>query len=114
MSEARYLRFRPLRLDRHERLLARDGVPVALPPKAVDLLIALTEEPGALRTKEELLARVWPDVVVDESNLSQTIFVLRKALGDDEWIVTVPRRGYRFSGAVIADDSAPAPVSEDE
>src|SRR4051812_5889762 len=110
MSEARYLRFGPFRLDRRERLLARDGVPVALPPKAIDLLIALTDEPGALRTKEELLARVWPDVVVDESNLSQTIFVLRKALGDDagQWIVTVPRRGYRFSGEVTADDSAPA------
>jgi DNA-binding winged helix-turn-helix (wHTH) protein/TolB-like protein/Flp pilus assembly protein TadD len=114
MSEPRYLRFGPFRLDRRERLLARDAQPVALPPKAIDLLIALTEEPGALRTKEELLARVWPDVVVDESNLSQTIFVLRKALGDDDgWIVTVPRRGYRFSGEVTADDFAatPAPTS---
>src|SRR4051812_22176759 len=107
MSEARYLRFGRFRLDRRERVLARDGVPVALPPKAVDLLIALADEPGALRTKEELLGRVWPDVIVDESNLSQTIFVLRKALGDDagQWIVTVPRRGYRFSGEVTADDS---------
>src|SRR5213075_2590521 len=99
---------------RRERLLVRDGQPVALPPKAVDLLIALTEEPGALRTKEELLTQVWPDVVVDESNLSQTIFVLRKALGDDDgqWIATVPRRGYRFSGEASADDAAaiPAPI----
>jgi DNA-binding winged helix-turn-helix (wHTH) protein/TolB-like protein/Flp pilus assembly protein TadD len=112
VSEARYLRFGSFRLDLRERLLAREGVPVALPPKAVDLLIALTDEPGALRTKEELLARVWPDVVVDESNLSQTIFVLRKALADDDgqWIVTVPRRGYRFSGEVIADDSAATPT----
>jgi DNA-binding winged helix-turn-helix (wHTH) protein/TolB-like protein/Flp pilus assembly protein TadD len=110
MSEPRYLRFGPFRLDRRERLLARDAQQVPLPPKAVDLLIALTEEPGALRTKEELLARVWPDVVVDESNLSQTIFVLRKALGDDEWILTVPRRGYRFSGEVTADDSAASPA----
>ncbi len=110
MSEPRYLRFGPFRLDRRERLLARDAQPVSLPPKAIDLLIALTDEPGALRTKEELLTRVWPDVVVDESNLSQTIFVLRKALGDDEWIVTVPRRGYRFSGEVIADDFAATPA----
>jgi DNA-binding winged helix-turn-helix (wHTH) protein/TolB-like protein len=118
MSEPRYLRFGPFRLDRRERLLARDGQPVALPPKAVDLLIALTEEPGALRTKEDLLTRVWPDVVVDESNLSQTIFVLRKALGDDDgqWIATVPRRGYRFSGEASADDSAamPAPTPAPE
>jgi DNA-binding winged helix-turn-helix (wHTH) protein/TolB-like protein/Flp pilus assembly protein TadD len=113
MSEPRYLRFGLFRLDRRERLLARDGLPVALPPKAVDLLIALTEEPGALRTKEELLARVWPDVVVDESNLSQTMFILRKALGDDagQWIVTVPRRGYRFSAGVTADDFAPVTIS---
>ncbi|HXH90184.1 MAG TPA: winged helix-turn-helix domain-containing protein [Thermoanaerobaculia bacterium] len=112
MSELRYLRFGPFRLDRRERLLMRDGQPAALPPKAVDLLIALTAEPGALRTKEELLAQVWPDVVVDESNLSQTIFVLRKALGDDDgqWIATVPRRGYRFSGKVSADDSAAMPA----
>ena len=113
MTEPRYLRFGAFQLDRRERLLLRTGQPVALPPKAVDLLIALAEEPGALRTKEELLARVWPDVIVDESNLSQTIFVLRKALGgDEEWIGTVPRRGYRFSGDVRAEDSAiPAPLA---
>jgi len=110
MSETRYLRFGPFQLDLRERLLSRDAAPVALSPKAVDLLIALTEEPGALRTKEELLARVWPDVIVDESNLSQTIFVLRKALGDESGpcIVTVPRRGYRFAGDVTRDGAAPS------
>lgn len=100
--------FGPFRLDRRQRLLLRSDEPVPLPPKAAELLLVLTEEPGVLRTKEELLERVWPDVVVDESNLSQTIFVLRKALGDEggRWIATVPRRGYRF----VPDRPAAAPA----
>ena len=102
---ARFHDFGPFRIDREERLLYRSGTLLPLPPKAIDLLLVLMEEPGRLRTKEELIARVWPDVVVDESNLSQNIFLLRKALGDEGggWIATVPRRGYRFAG-----DAAPA------
>ncbi|HEX7137167.1 MAG TPA: winged helix-turn-helix domain-containing protein [Vicinamibacterales bacterium] len=92
--------FGEFRLDRQQRLLFRVGEIVSLPPKAIELLLALLEEPGRLYTKDELLSRVWPDVVVDESNLSQNIFLLRKALNDDggHWIATVPRRGYRFVG----------------
>lgn len=97
---ARFLDFGEFRLDRHERLLFHAGSPVPLPPKAIDLLIALTDEPGALRSKEALLARVWPDVVVEEANLTQNIFLLRKALdvSGSPHIETVPRRGYRFVG----------------
>ena len=103
------LRFGDFVLDTEERLVYRSGEAMSLPPKAVDLLIALAEEPGRLRTKEELLQRVWSDVVVDESNLTQTIFLLRKALDDDgnRWIATVPRRGYRFVGTVSAALEAP-------
>jgi len=87
------------------------------------LLLALLEQPGRVCTKEDLLSRVWPDVVVEESNLSQTIFLLRKALGADanRWIATVPRRGYRFAGelnephatppAAQAETSANAPAT---
>ncbi len=102
VENERFFDFGPFRLDRRERLLFRDGAAVALAPKAVDLLLALTDEPGALVLKEELIAKVWPDVVVDESNLSQNIFLLRKALDDGggRWIATVPRRGYRFVGEV--------------
>src|ERR1700682_4732598 len=98
----RFLDFGPFRLDRRERLLFSGGVAVALPPNGVALLVALTAEPGKLLSKEELISRVWPDVVVDESNLAQNIFLLRKALNDDggRWIATVPRRGYRFVGEV--------------
>ncbi|HEX7137168.1 MAG TPA: winged helix-turn-helix domain-containing protein [Vicinamibacterales bacterium] len=99
-AEKEIYEFSDFRLDGGQRLLFRRGEVVALPPKAVELLLALLEEPGRLCTKDDLLRRVWPDVVVDESNLSQNIFLLRKALGDDgnRWIVTVPRRGYRFAG----------------
>ena len=94
--------FGPFSIDETERQLRRDGEPVPLPPKAVDLLLALIETPGRVRTREELLDRVWPDTAVEESNLSQNIFILRKALDDDRdrWIATVPRRGYRFAGEV--------------
>ena len=103
------IRFGDFVLDTEERLVYRNGKAMGLPPKAVDLLIALAEEPGRLRTKEELLQRVWSDVVVDESNLTQTIFLLRKALDDDgnRWIATVPRRGYRFVGTVTEAAEAP-------
>ena len=99
-AEREIYEFSDFRLDGEQRLLFRAGEIVALPPKAIELLLALLEEPGRLCTKDDLLSRVWPDVVVDESNLSQNIFLLRKALGDDpnRWIVTVPRRGYRFAG----------------
>jgi DNA-binding winged helix-turn-helix (wHTH) protein/TolB-like protein/Flp pilus assembly protein TadD len=94
--------FGPFSIDDTERQLRRDGEPVPLPPKAVDLLLALIETPGRVRTREELLDRVWHDTAVEESNLSQNIFILRKALDDDRdrWIATVPRRGYRFAGDV--------------
>jgi DNA-binding winged helix-turn-helix (wHTH) protein/TolB-like protein len=94
--------FGPFSIDETERQLRRDGDAVPLPPKAVDLLLALIEMPGRVRTREELLDRVWPDTAVEESNLSQNIFILRKALDDDRdrWIATVPRRGYRFAGEV--------------
>ena len=91
-------RFRVLLLRR--RLLA-DGVPVELGTRAFDLLLALLEADGALLTKEELLHRVWPDVVVSEENLKVQIFALRKALGADRDLIrTEFGRGYRFIAAV--------------
>lgn len=83
------------------RLLRRiDGGPVALQPKAFDLLLLLLESDGRLLTKAEILDAVWAESFVEEANLSQTIFVLRKALGDDRrnprYVVTVPNRGYKF------------------
>ena len=96
-SEGSYV-FGRYRLDVRERRLLRDGQRVAVPPKAFDLLVALASRAGHLVTKEELLKEVWPDAFVEEANLSYTISLLRKTLGDEpeRYIETVPKRGYRF------------------
>src|SRR5262249_44952344 len=89
-----------------DRSLFRRDEPVLLPPKAYDLLVALVENAGHLVTKEDLLARVWPGTYVEEANLSYTVSILRKALGDDgdpqPYVETVPKAGYRFAAQVTA------------
>ena len=95
--------FGPFAVDVAERVLWRDGRPVALPPKAFDLLLVLVENSGHLLEKDELMQRLWPDTFVEEANLPNTISLLRKVLagdGDHPYIETVPRRGYRFVAAV--------------
>ena len=92
------------RLDPSERLLVRDGQPVPLAPKVFDTLLALVENPGRLVDKDQLMSRLWPDTFVEEVTLARNISDLRKALrdstGEEKFIETVPKRGYRFSGAV--------------
>jgi len=92
--------FGPFRLDVTERLFLKDDSPVALTPKAFEMLVVLVQRSGHLVEKDELLKEVWPDQFVEESNLSQNIYLLRKALGEGpnehQYIETVPRRGYRF------------------
>ncbi len=109
--------FGPFQLDRQERLLQRDSATIALTPKAFDLLLALVERHGRLVEKEELFQSVWPDTMVEESNLSSNIALIRKALGDgtngERYIETVPKRGYRFVASVqeispAANEHAPA------
>ncbi|HEX8815716.1 MAG TPA: winged helix-turn-helix domain-containing protein [Terriglobales bacterium] len=96
--------FGPFRIDPAHRQLLREGQTVAIQPKAFDVLLVLVENSEKVVSKDDLIKTVWPDTFVEESNLSQHIFVLRKALGDtvDEkrYIVTVPGRGYRFAGPV--------------
>ena len=74
--------FGTFRLIPSERQLLRRNTPVPLPPKAFDILLALVENSGHLIEKEVLLSRVWPDTVVEESNLAVNVATLRKALGD--------------------------------
>ncbi|HKG13958.1 MAG TPA: transcriptional regulator, partial [Pyrinomonadaceae bacterium] len=92
--------FDRFRLDASERLLLRDGQVVPLTPKVFDTLLALVERSGHVVGKEELMRRLWPDSFVEESSLSQNIFLLRRALGEAasgrQYIETLPRRGYRF------------------
>ena len=102
------LRFGPsgrFELQPAERRLLVDGRPAALGARALDVLIALAAQPDHLLTKNELLDRVWPGLVVEEANLQVQISNLRKLLGGDV-IATVPGRGYRFIAAV--DGVAPA------
>lgn len=95
--------FGPFRYDPAQRQLLRDGQPVPLVPKAVDMLHVLLEHRGRVVDKGELLRRVWPDTTVEEIGLARNISILRKALGDEgdspRYIETVPRRGYRFTAA---------------
>jgi eukaryotic-like serine/threonine-protein kinase len=97
--------FGPFRLDPGERLLLRDGHPVALTPKAFDLLLYLVDRPGRLVEKQAVMTALWPDAAVEEGNLASTVSALRKALGDDgdeqRMIATVPTRGYRFVMPVV-------------
>jgi TolB-like protein/DNA-binding winged helix-turn-helix (wHTH) protein/Tfp pilus assembly protein PilF len=93
--------FGPFRLDPTERKLLRGNEIVALTPKAFDTLLLLVRNSGHLLEKDELITMLWPDSFVEEGSLSNNIFLLRKALGEDPaFIETVPRRGYRFIGAV--------------
>ncbi|MDB5977538.1 MAG: hypothetical protein JWR07_4298 [Nevskia sp.] len=110
-NEASY-RFGPFHLDSGARLLMREGQPVALAPKAFDLLCHLLANPHRLLGKDELLKAVWPRGFVEEGNLSHNIFLLRKALGESpeehRYIVTVPGRGYKFVGQ-LQKEAAPLP-----
>ncbi len=108
--------FGPFRLDPRERLLLRGNEIVPLAPKVFDILLTLVQQGGALLGKDELLRRVWPDAIVEESNLTQYVYALRKILGDrpdgHPYIETIPRRGYRFAvpvGEVPVRDS-PLPL----
>jgi len=93
--------FGPFRLEPAEHMLSRNNEPVLLTPKAFDTLVLLVRNSGHLLEKEELIRTLWPDSFVEEGNLSNSIFVLRRALGEDaQYIETVPKRGYRFVGAV--------------
>lgn len=95
--------FGPLQLDAERLLLLDRGVPIPIGPKVVETLLALIEHPGEVLTKSTLLTRIWPEGYVDEANLAQNIYVLRKCLRERwnvEAIETIPRRGYRFIAPV--------------
>lgn len=100
----RYFAFGPFVLAPDRPLLLQGGVPVRIGSRALDLLAALVERPGELVSKRELLARVWPNAVVEEENLKVNMVALRRALGDEagaaKYIATVTARGYRFVAPV--------------
>ncbi len=111
--------FGPFRLDRQQRLLTRGATSLPVGGRSLDILIALIERAGEVVAHRELMARVWPDVTVDEANLRIHIANLRKLLGDGRdgarYIVNVPGRGYSFvaplTGSSIGHALAPSEAS---
>ena len=98
-------RIRTVSVGFGRRAVATGRPTVPLTPKAFDLLVYLVERHGRLVTKQELMSALWPDTFVEESNLPYTVSALRKALGDgqngEQFIQTVPTRGYRFVAPVV-------------
>jgi DNA-binding winged helix-turn-helix (wHTH) protein/tetratricopeptide (TPR) repeat protein len=105
------LRFGPFLLDPHRRTLLRDGVQIAVTPKALDLLAFLIERRGTVVDREAIMQRLWPDTAVEEGNITVTVSMLRRALGesksDHRFIVTIPGRGYEFVADVDVIGSEP-------
>lgn len=92
--------FGPFCLDKVEHVLTCNGSPVSLMPKAFEVLLALVENSRHVVSKDELMTAAWPEAHVEEANLTQNIFLLRRVLGEGDggrqYIETIPRRGYRF------------------
>jgi DNA-binding winged helix-turn-helix (wHTH) protein len=105
MEQDNFYQFGPFSLDVNERVLLRDGRLVPLAPKALTTLLVLVRNQGRVVEKDTLMAEIWPDEVVEEGNLAQHIFMLRKVLGENNGlhscIETVPRRGYRFVNSTM-------------
>jgi len=93
-------KFGPFVLDTFQHALLKDGKTVALTPKTYDTLLVLVQNRGRMLSKDELMKALWPDSFVEESNLTQQVSMIRRALGESpsnpRYIVTVPSRGYRF------------------
>ena len=103
-----FYEFGVFRIDTVNRLLLNNGEPVPLKAKAIDTLLLLVEHNGEVVEKDELMQDLWPDSFVEEGNLTQNIYMLRKALGDGGYIETIPRRGYRFAADVKEWDESPS------
>ncbi|MBM3814633.1 MAG: hypothetical protein FJW20_23650 [Acidimicrobiia bacterium] len=116
-------RFSEFLVDRAEQRLSKGEQSLPITPKAFELLGVLLEQNGRLVERDELMARLWPNTVVEEANLAQTVSLLRKVLGDTasspRFIETVPTRGYRFVGqleepVVVIEDSVRTEVTIQE
>ena len=100
-------RFGEFSLDEARRSISRNGETLSLNPKAFDLLVELIRSSGSVVSKDDLLARVWPDQFVEENNLSVQVSALRKLLGNGngtQYIATVPGKGYSFVAPVESND----------
>jgi TolB-like protein/Flp pilus assembly protein TadD len=104
VAERGFYQFGQFHLDARGRILFRGNTPIPLPPKALETLVLLVKNAGAVIDKEEILKQVWKDAFVEEGSLTRIISLLRKALEHrenvQEYIVTVSKRGYRFVAEV--------------
>lgn len=114
MKNNKIYEFGDYSLNAAERRLLRSGKPVQIPPKAFDMLLMLVENNGRLLTKDEILKTVWHDSFVEESNLALNIHTLRKIFSEQNFIETVPKKGYRFSADVreVISDHSPVVVEK--
>jgi DNA-binding winged helix-turn-helix (wHTH) protein len=107
--------FGPFRLSATERILEKDGVPVRLGSRALDILIALVDRHAQVVSKKDIIAKVWPDVTVDEGSLRFHVSALRKALGEGRsgirYVINVSGRGYCFVAPVSRATSPPTPLT---
>ena len=104
--------FGSFRLIPAQRMLLEDGKPLRLGSRALDILVTLVERAGETIHKDQLIARTWPDTVVDEGALRVHVAALRKALGDgragNRYIANIPGRGYSFVAPVTREQRQPA------
>ena len=109
-----FYEFGKFHCDPREHLLLCGGKPVSLSPKSFEILVALIQSNGRLLTKEELMQQVWPDSFVEEANLTVNISALRRVLGEapggQQYIETVPKRGYRFVAPITKNPDGVKPA----
>ncbi len=103
----RLYRFGDFCLDLSERTLFHGGERIHLGPMVFDTLAVLVESAGRIVSKDDLLSRLWPGTFVQESSLAQNVYLLRRALGGDHYIETVPKIGYRFTVPVESGAAEP-------
>lgn len=111
-SANNFYEFDAFQVDVRRRLLFHDGRPVPVTPKAFEILLGLVQSGGRVVSKDELMTTIWPNCFVEEGNLAQNIFLLRRVLGErkneHKFIITIPGVGYRFAPQVRQSSTNPA------
>lgn len=110
----RFYEFGPFCVDAVNKTLSRNGSPLPLKPKAYEMLLLFVQNSGQLIDKDRFLDTLWHDSIVEEANITQTIYTLRKVLrdGDVQYIETIPKQGYRFAQPVRAYSTEPGDSGE--
>src|SRR5205085_6403350 len=111
-SANNYYEFDSFQVDARRRLLFHEGRPVRVTPKAFEILLGLVQSGGRVISKDEMMTTIWPNCFVEEGNLAQNIFLLRRILGErkneHKFIITIPGVGYRFAPYVRQSSVGPA------